>query len=149
MKDNQRFRIGDVIKMVDKPEQRALTLFPRMAMLKGKLMTIKSITHDQRLSFCTVFENTWRWDLNWFRIMKTGKGRKPKFRLGDWVILKESINSPIGPENTFSLILRQEMLIWKNRFMKINYTNTKKEGSMYHVHENYLSWLEDWLEKVE
>jgi hypothetical protein len=89
-----------------------------------------------------------------------GKKTKPKFKIGDWVILKKEVDSyktalellPKIAERFFMFAeLNTAILNWKNRFMKINYVD---EGSItgrcsYFVIENDCRWYEDWLEKVE
>jgi hypothetical protein len=85
---------------------------------------------------------------------------EPKFKKGDWVVLKKEVVSRKAAINLMSRRAKRvkehirfdtDNLNWKNRFMKIKYL---EKGDLsgcwfYSVNENYKTWYEDWLEKVE
>jgi hypothetical protein len=87
-------------------------------------------------------------------------GMKPKFNIGDWVKLKDEIDSGEKALEMLTEYARElfisifsnsnKQLMWKNRFLKIKYISVTKDCSWYYsVNENKFIFFEEWLKKVE
>jgi hypothetical protein len=113
--------------------------------------------------FYVVNENELSWAEEWLEKIdldpRIFKDLKPKFMPGDWVVLKEEIDSQKTAYSTsHNMYFDNQMLRLKKRFMKVNYVQTMavvtkddKEtvNFFYRVNENEWNWHESWLEKVE
>jgi hypothetical protein len=84
----------------------------------------------------------WMWAESWLKFVK--KGKKPKFKVGEWVVLKEDIKL-VGNDGT--------ILWWKRKylkkFMKINRIIRHAKCIQYAVNENSSIWDEVHLKKVK
>jgi hypothetical protein len=157
------FKPGDVVMLrPDAHKVRSIRNFwPYNQEWKGKRMTIKMTFNslDDEL-VCTVLENEEYWCFSWLKLVRQSRVKINKFDIGDWVILKEDINSTAKALNlmaedqkTFLSSIDFKFgyrFRWKKRFMKVNYLLFDSENSTtYTVNENDYHWDERWLEKVE
>jgi hypothetical protein len=176
-----KFKEGDwvIIKESINDERAAGVICPHLHMYRDDFNSWKHrpmrISHFNTITFkneknhtrstdqyyYSVDENRERWAEEWlekikFDYKKVNKA-VPRFKLGEWVKLKQSINSPESAQNMSKEFFRRLMLSYKNRFMKIRMINRRVliydkkviVAFSYHVKENDYTWPEAWLEKVE
>jgi hypothetical protein len=104
----------------------------------GKALSSSEPQAESRSFWCRVEENDWHWNENWLRLIT--EAEKPRFKTGDWVKLKDDIK-PFGTKD--------EIILWKNKFMKVNNVVYVGYEYRYHVKDNIQQWPESWLDKVE
>jgi hypothetical protein len=152
-----RFNVGDTVilkkSIVSQKKARefssSLFFNPDMLDWTARPMRVCEVQKRERGFICFVAENNWVWHQNWLTLVK--KAEKPKFKVGDWVIIKEEI---VNRENASELtshtvFFHDNMLVWKKNFMKIASVHPTYRGYKYRVRENNCSWAEEWLNKVE
>jgi hypothetical protein len=145
-----KFKLGDVVMLRDDAAslKSEIPLFDTMAEWKGRRMTVKQC--DQYVLF---YENKYFWSPIWFKLVE--KAKKPKFKVGDWVRLKDNflrdnfITSTDQINKFAYLPFHPEMHLWTNRFMKIIASDMSTQGFIYYVKENKMPWGESWFEKIE
>jgi hypothetical protein len=146
------FHPGDrVLLRLDADEIRTNFKFlPKMAEWKGKLMTVGEIfLTSEGEPACSVRESYYYWPLKWLKFVRKSRGEVTKLKPGDWIILKDEIDSADAANNIALYGFKHEMMKWKNKFMKVMEVHITPAGNIYYVKENDCHWHEDWMEKVE
>jgi hypothetical protein len=164
-KEGDRIMLKEEIDSPDVAYKLSNSYFDiRMMAWKGIIMKLERmlpIGYTGRWCYL-VNENTVYWCEEWLEKVevdeKIFESMKPKFSVGDWVILKEEIEY-IGDAYRISdhIKFSKHMLGLKNRFMKIREVRKmawlESEGAIisffYRVNENEHHWHEKWLDKVE
>jgi hypothetical protein len=149
-----KFNKGDKVFLnISRSLRKYLTLY-----FGRDFAAFASRNKEKFLEISSVHSST---DLHWYYVkgydksilekyLQKLKDSEPKFKIGDWVMLRSDIYS-LQSHILFSTIMdfHDDMFKWKNRFMKITDAKQGVDGWAYQVKENIWDWHESWLEKVE
>jgi hypothetical protein len=154
-KRSPKFRIGDKVKVTKEAfYSKGYCVFDDdlLAALRKTYRISKVFESDSEISY-GMLEVDWVIQEKHLKLFK--KTSEPKFKVGDWVILKEEIISHETaleqlPEMLRAISFNDNFLKWRKRFMKVNDIWMSESGARYYLmKETRVAFFEEWLKKVE
>jgi hypothetical protein len=157
-----KFEIGDEVMVLEEIINPAGNpgFYLDMNIYKGKAAIISEVFPVGEYRSCYNREPWYRlegishlaWTERWLKLVK--KRKEPKFKEGEWVKLKEEVDSvqkanELASNPLLDNMLFIDMMPWKNKFMKIKDVQRIFGDYVYLVKDNTKFWHENWLEKVE